>query len=125
MTKGKSQFDKLAGEAGVLGRDAAEAVNKSLSSLAKGCEDMARTSMEILQSAAEKQSQFIKEGLSSKSFNEWVEIQNRAAQASFDDGMAALTRFMEMGVRLMNESTAPINSQMTKSMKKASEAMAA
>jgi phasin family protein len=125
MSQGKSQFDKLANEAGSLGRDGFDAFNKSMGIFTKGFEEFLRTSMAMAQTAAEKQSQLIKEAMSSKSLNEWSEIQNRIAQTNFDDCMAAATKLSEMGVKLLTESTAPINSQLTKGMKKATEAMAA
>lgn len=125
MSKGKSQFDKIANEAGSLGRDGFEAFNRSMTIFTKGFEDIVRTSMSIAQSAAEKQAQLMKEAMSSKTLNEFSEIQNRIAQSNFDDCMAAATKLSEMSVRVLNASAEPINSQLTKGMKKATESLAA
>lgn len=125
MNQTKSQFDKFTNEAGNLSRDAMEAVNKSLNIFAKGFEDIFRTSLSLAQNAAEKQGQLVKEAMTTKSLNEWAEVQNRIAQSNFDDCMAAATKLSELGVKLLSESSAPINNQLTKGMKKASEAMAA
>lgn len=125
VSQGKNQFDKLANEANNLGRDGFEAFNKSMSIFAKGCEEIVRASMAIAQSAAEKQTQLIKDAMTSKSINEWADVQNRIAQSNFDDCMAACTKISEMGARVLTQCAEPINNQLNKSMKKAGEAVAA
>ena len=47
------------------------------------------------------------------------------AQASLDDIMSAATKLSEMSVKLLTESAEPISEQMGKTMRKASEAVAA
>ena len=125
MTQGKDQFEKLTNEATTLGRDGFDAFNKSMAIFARGFEDIVRTSMSIAQTTAEKQGQLVKEALSTKSLNEWADIQNRIAQTSFDDAIAAATKLSEMSVKVLTQGSEPINNQLTKGMKKASEAMAA
>jgi phasin family protein len=63
--------------------------------------------------------------MSSKTLNEWAETQNKIAQANLDDMMSAATKLSEMSVKLLSESAEPISEQMGKSIRKASEAMAA
>lgn len=125
MTQGKSQFEKITSEAGNASRDSLNAFNKSMTLFAKGIEDITRTALSIAQESAEKQTRMIKDAMSTKTLNEWTEAQNRIAQASFDDFMAGLTKISEVSVRVLSESAEPFNSQLTKSMKKASDAMAA
>ena len=125
MTQGKDQFEKLTNEATTLGRDGFDAFNKTMAIFARGFEDIVRTSMSIAQTTAEKQGQLVKEALSTKSLNEWADIQNRIAQTSFDDAIAAATKLSEMSVKVLTQGSEPINNQLTKGMKKASEAMAA
>ncbi len=124
MSQGKNQFDKLTNDAGALGRESFEALNKSMSIFTKGFEDIIRASMSIAQKSAEKQGQLVKEALSTKSLNEWADIQNRIAQTSFDDAIAAATKLSEMTVKVLTQGSEPINSSLTKGMKKATEAMA-
>ncbi len=119
------KFDKLAGDSNELGRAGFEAFMKSGTIFAKGFEDFVRTSMELAQGAAEKQAQYVKEALSSKTLNEWTEAQNKIAQASFDDFMSGATKLSELGVRLLTESAGPLNEQMSRGMRKAGEAAAA
>jgi phasin family protein len=125
MSQGKNQFDKLTNDATAFSRDGFDAFNKSMSIFAKGFEDIIRASMSIAQTSAEKQGQLVKEALSTKSLNEWADIQNKIAQTSFDDVIAAATKLSEMGVKVFTQGSEPINSSLTKGMKKASEAMAA
>lgn len=125
MSQGKNQFDKLSNEANSLGRDGFEAFNKSFGIFSKGFEELIRASVAIAQSAAEKQSQLIKDAMTVKSLSEFSEVQNRIAQSNFDDGMAALQKLSDMSVKLLSQASEPINAQMAKGMKKAQEAMAA
>lgn len=125
MSQSKSQMDKMAQDASNFGREGFEAFMQSGTIFAKGFEEIARTAIALSQSAAEKQAQFINQAMSSKTLNEWAETQNKIAQASLDDLMSAATKLSEMSVKLMTESAEPINEQMGKSIRKASEAMAA
>ena len=125
MTQSKNQYDKLTKDATNMGRENVEAAIKSSTIFAKGCEDLMRMTMSIAQDAAERQSKFVKEALSSKTLNEWTEVQNKIAQANFDDFMSSATKITEMGVKIFNDSIEPINSQLSKSIKKASDSMAA
>jgi phasin family protein len=125
MTQTKSQFDKLTNDATNMGREGFDAFNKSLAIFTKGYEEIVRASVSFVQDAAEKQSQLVKEALSSKSLNEWTDVQNRIAQSNFDDAIAAATKLSELSVKILSESAEPINSQFTKSIKKAGEAIAA
>lgn len=125
ISENKKQMDKFAQDASDFSRDNIEAVIKSSSIFMKGCENIARTAAEMAQSAAERQSQLLKEALSTKTLNEWTEVQNKIAQANFDDFMQGATRMSELGVKVLTESVEPINAQMTKAIKRASESAAA
>ena len=122
MTKSKQQFEKLTQDANDFGREGIDAFVKSGTIFAKGFEDIFRTSMALAQSSAEKQSQFIKDVMSSKTLNEFTEVQNKIAQANFDDFMASATKLSEMSVKLMTAASEPLNEQATKTMQKASRA---
>lgn len=125
MTQGKSQFDKLAKDANDAGREGFEAFIKSGTIFARGLEDIIRTSMALAQDSAEKQTQFLKEAMSSKTLNEWTEAQNKIAQANFDDFMAGATKISELSVKVLSEASEPINEQLSKGIKKATESLAA
>lgn len=125
MTQSKNQYEKFSQEAGEIGRESMDAYIKAGTLFMKGLEDIARTAAAMAQSSAEKQAEFIKEAMSSKTLNEWTEIQNKAAQANFDDFMSGATQLSELSVKVITECTEPLNAQMSKSIKRASESMAA
>ncbi|MFN3700925.1 MAG: phasin family protein [Alphaproteobacteria bacterium] len=125
MSQGKNQFDKLAQDASVASRENIEAVIKSSTIFAKGLEEVMRLSMSMAQDAAERQSRFMKDVLSVKTLNEFTEVQNRIAQANFEDFMSGATKITEISTKILNDSIEPINNQFTKSIKKATDKMAA
>jgi phasin family protein len=110
------QFEKMSSDAAEMSREGFDAVVKSTTLYAKGMEAMMRMGMEMAQSAAEKQAEFAKQAMSSKTMNEFSELQNKMAQTSFDDFMAGATQMSEMTVKTMSEASEPVNEQMTKAM---------
>jgi phasin family protein len=125
MTQGKTQFEKIAQDANDFGREGYEAFIKSSTVFARGFEEILKASATLAQTAAEKQSQFIKDALSSKTLNEWTEVQNKIAQENFDDFLSGATKLSEMSVKVITEAVEPLNKQLGKSMKKATDSMAA
>lgn len=125
MFKGNKQFEKIAADAAVAGQDQVEAITKSSAILAKGMEDILKTCMEIAQESTEKSQSVAKTIMSCKTLNEFMDVQTKLAQASFDDFMTNATRISEKAVKLGTEVFEPINDQMGKTMKKASDVMAA
>ena len=116
MFKGNKQFESIAAS----GQDQADAIAKSSAILAKGVEDILNTCMEITQEAAQKSQSVAKTMMSCKTLNEFMDVQTKLTQASFDDFMTNATRISEKTVKLCTEVFEPINDQMGKSMKRAS-----
>lgn len=125
MTKNKEQIEKLTTEAAAAGKDHFDAWMKSGSIMMKGYEDLMKTCMGIAQDTAEKNGEAFKTLLGCKNVNEFTEVQTRLAQQSFDDMMTNATKLSEITVKLATDGFAPINDQLSKSIKKASAAMAA
>ncbi len=125
MTNAPFQFDKMTQEAANMGQAQMEAAMKSSGTFMKGMEDMMKTCMEMMQDSTEKSTEAMKSMMACKTLNEYTEAQNKIAQASFDDFMAGATKLSEMSVKICTEACEPLNDQMTKAMKKASETMAA
>jgi len=125
MAQGKASIDKLTQDAASMSLESMDAVMKSSTTFAKGYENILRTTMSLVQSSAEKQTKFIKEALSAKTLNEWTEVQNKMVQANFDDFMSSATKITEMSVKMMSEVSEPLNNQMTKGLKKATQGLAA
>lgn len=125
MFKGNKQFEKIAQDAAAAGQDQVDALVKSSTILAKGVEDILKTCMEIAQETTEKNQSVAKTVMACKTLNEFTDLQTRLAQASFDEFMTNATRISEKTVKLYTEAFEPINDQMGKAMKKASDAVAA
>lgn len=125
MSKNKKQMDQFAQDAADMSRESIEAFVKSGTIFAKGFEDLMRTSVGLAQTAAEKQAQFAKEAMSTKSIHEFTETQTRIAQASYEDFVSTSTKISEMGVKLLTDACEPLNEQLNKTIQKTSEAMAA
>lgn len=129
MTKSKTstpyQFDQLAQEAASTSRESLDAITKSSTIFAKGFENIIRESMSFAQSTAEKQMQYAKEAMSVKTINEFSDVQSKIAQSSFDDVMASATKITELTTKVVSDAIEPINNQMTKTVQKATDAVAA
>jgi phasin family protein len=113
------KLDQISQDATNATREGTEAFLQSGAIFAKGFETILKTAAAMTQSAVEKQTQFAQEIMSSKTLNEAAEAQNKIAQANFDEFMSSATTLSEMSVKLLNDSAAPMNEQMTKAMQKA------
>lgn len=122
MKQSPVQFDQLAQDIAEASREGVEAFVKSGAVFASNLEKIMRTAAELMQNSAEKQSQYFKDAMSSKTLNEWAEMQNRIAQKNFDDFMEGSTRLSEMGVKMLSEASEPLNAQAGKVMKRAKAA---
>jgi len=125
MTKQPFQFDQMAQDAANQSREGMEAFVKSGTIFAKGFEEIIKTAASMSQNVAEKQAEFARQLMSSKTLNEYAEAQNKIAQASFDQFMSGATQISEMSVKVLNEASEPLNAQMTKAMAKSNKQMAA
>ncbi len=125
MFKGNKQFEQFTQSATVMGQDQVDALVKSSTIFAKGMEDIIKTCMEIAQEAGEKGQNVAKTVMACKTLNEFTDVQTRLAQASFDEFMTNCTKISEKTVKLCTDAMEPINDQMGKSIKKATESMAA
>lgn len=125
MLNGNNQFDQFAQQAAAAGQDQMEAFVKSSTIFAKGMENIFKTCMAMAQDSGEKGSEAAKALMGCKTINEFTEAQNKLAQASFDEFMAGATKISEMSVKVATDSFEPINTQMSKNIKKATEAVAA
>lgn len=121
----QTQFDNLAHEAANYSREQMDAVAKSGAILTKGLEEIMKTCVALCQVNAEKGSEAFKSMLACKTLDEVTSTQNKFAQQSFDDFMAGATKISEIGVKCATECLEPINDQFNKTIKKASESMAA
>ncbi len=125
MTQKKHQFDRMAQEAGLSQKEQMDALMQSGNIAMKGFEDIFKTCMQMAQTSAEKNAQAMKSIFGCKTLNEFTEAQNRIAQQGFDDFMVTTTRLSELAVKMATDAFEPINDQFSRTIKKASEAVAA
>ncbi len=125
MFKGNKQMEKMAQDAAVLGQDQMDALIKSTTIFTKGMEDIMKTCMDIAQQAGERSQTVAKTVMSCKTLNEFTDVQTKLAQSSFDEFMTNATRISEKAVKLCTDAMEPMNNQMGKSIKRASDSMAA
>lgn len=125
MSNSKNHFEKLKSDATTTGRQGLEAVAKSGTILAQGLEQYIKTYITIAQASAERQSEAFKQLLSCKTLNEVTEAQNKMAQDNFEELMQTATKLSEIGIKLATEVFEPISNEVTKTVKKASESLAA
>lgn len=125
MSKTSTPIDQLIKDTTAFGNQYSDACTKSTSILMKGLENIVETAMSLVQSSTEKQSNFVKQVMSTKSINELAEIQSKSAQENFDDFIAGMTKISEMSVKVLSDSSEPLNAELNKAVKKATDAMAA
>ncbi len=125
MLQGNPQYDKFAKDATKGSKEQSDAFMASGTMFMKGFEDIAKAYMGWAQSSADKNAQAAKSMLSCKTINEFTETQNKWAQENFDDLMAGATKLSELSVKVTTEAFEPINDQVNKGIKKATESVAA
>lgn len=125
MNEGKAKLEKLSKHAAEHGKEHLDALSRSGTIFAKGFEEFFKTYTALAQSAAERNAQTVKALLSSKTLNEFTELQTSAVQQNFDDFLTGVTKLSELGVKLATETMEPINDHVSKTIKKAGESIAA
>jgi phasin family protein len=121
----KMPFDKMTSDLNAQTRQQIEAMSKCSATLMKGMEAMMKTTMQMAQESAERNTEAMKSMMACKTVTEFTEAQNKLAQQNFDDMMKSATKMSEMCIKICTEAFEPVNDQLSKSIKKASEAMAA
>lgn len=117
----KANFEKLTSDAAASSKEHLDAFVKCGTLLTKGSEELVKTYIGLVQTSAEKSAEGVKALMACKTINELTETQNKLAQENFETYMSGVTKLSEMTVKLANTSFEPINTQITKTMKKASE----
>jgi len=125
MSTSKNQFEKFKTEASVSGKQGLEACVKSGTVMAQGMEQYIKTIMAIAQSSAERQGESFKQLLSCKTLNEMTEAQNKIAQENFEEMMQAATKLSEISIKIATDVFEPISEEINKTVKKASDSLAA
>ncbi len=119
------QLGKTIKETADFGSQYSEACAKSGTIFMKGLEDIMGTVVSLAQKSAEKQAKFVKEAMSSKTINEFADVQNKYVQANFDDFMENAVKVSEISAKILTESSEPVNTQISKAVQKATNSIAA
>lgn len=98
---------------------------QSGNSFMKGFEDITKACMGLAQSAADKNAEAAKAMFSCKDMNEFTEMQSKLVQENMDDFMSGATKISELSVKIATETFEPINDQINKGIKKATDSLAA
>lgn len=125
MSKSTTQFDKILKDTQSFGTQYSDACAKSGEIFMKGMEDMVSTMMSLTKDSAEKQAGFVKQAMSSKTMNEFTEMQGKIAQENFDDFMSGANKMSDIGVKILTQSSEPVSKEVTKAVQKAQKSMAA
>ena len=125
MSTSKNNFDKFKSEATTSGKQGMEACVKSGTVLAQGLETYYKTLFGIAQASAERQGEAFKQLLACKTLNEVTEAQNKLAQDNFEEVMQSLSKLSEITIKIATDVFEPINEEVSKNVKKASDALAA
>ena len=116
MNQTTQQFDAYTKEAVEFSRQNMDAAKKSGEIFANGFEGIMKASMEMMRSAAEKQASYMQDSMSSKTVNEFTDLQGKLMQSSFDDFMEGVTKISEMAVKTLSDASEPMNEQLNKAV---------
>jgi len=125
MSKTSNPLDQLIKNSTEFGNQYSDACTKSSSILMKGLEDIIGTATSLIQSSTEKQNNFVKQVMSSKDINQFAEIQGKIVQENFDDLLSGLTKISELSIKVLSDSSEPLNAELNKAVKKATSSLAA
>lgn len=125
MTAKTYDFDKFTKDATASSKDLFEAMQKSMNIWAKGVEQINQEAIALSQEIANKNQEAFKALIACKDINELTDVQNKLAKKNFDAIVSASTKLSEISVKVATDSFAPINDQVNKAVKKATESVAA
>lgn len=119
--KPNKNFDKIAQDATASAQEQFDALTQAATIYAKNVENMMKTCMEMTQETTGELAENAKGLLACKTINEYADAQNKFAQATFEKIMGNATKLSEMTIRMANDSMQPLNEQVNKVIKKASD----
>lgn len=125
MTAKTYDFDKITKDATAGSKEFFEAMQKSMNIWTKGVEKMNQEAVALAQDIANKNQEAFKTIIACKDVNELTELQNKLTQKHFDTIISSATKLSEISVKIATDSFAPINDQVNKAVKKATESVAA
>ena len=125
MTEKTVKYEKVVQDLAKNGQESMEVYMKSCGIFMKGVEELTRSQVTFAQGFAEKQMKYVNDALKVKTLNEWSDVQNEVAQNTFKELMDNATTASEKYVKLVTDAFEPLNVQVGKTLKKATESVAA
>lgn len=125
MTAKPYDFDKLTKDATASSQELFGAFQKSMNIWVKGVEKINQETVSLAQDIANKNQEAFKALIECKDVNELADVQNKLAQKHFDTIVASATKLSEISVKVATDSFEPINDQVNKAVKKATDSVAA
>ncbi|MCK5384921.1 MAG: phasin family protein [Alphaproteobacteria bacterium] len=125
MNKTSNPLDQLIKNSTEFSSQCSDACTKSTSILMKGLENIVGTATALIQSSTEKQTKYIKQAMSSKDINELADIQGKMFQDNMDDLLSGVTKISELSIKVLSDSSEPLNAELNKAVKKATSSIAA
>lgn len=125
MTAKPYDFDKLTKEATENSQELFGAMQKSMNIWVKGVEKMNKETVALAQDIANKNQEAFTALIACKDINELTDVQNKLTKKHFDTLVASATKLSEISVKVATDSFEPINDQVNKAVKKATEKVAA
>jgi len=125
MSKSSNPLDQLIKSSTEFGNQYSDACTKSSSILMKGLEDIVGTATSLIQNSTEKQTNFVKQVMNTKDINQFAEIQGKIVQENLDDLLSGITKISELSIKVLSDSSEPLNAELNKAVKKATSSMAA
>jgi phasin family protein len=125
VEKSTSQFLKSFESLNALTKQNVDAFVKSSSILAKGFEDISKSTVDYTQSTLENGAAVGKQALAVKTIRDLVDLQSSFAKKSFDSAIAEGTKVSEISVKVANEAFQPISAQINATLGKLTKPLAA
>ncbi len=125
MSKSSNPLDQMIKNSTAFSNQYSDACTKSSAILMKGLEDIVGTATSLIQNSTEKQTKFVKQVMNIKDINQFAEIQGKIVQESLDDLISGITKISELSVKVISDSSEPLNAELNKAVKKATSSMAA
>jgi phasin family protein len=125
VEKASNAFFKGYDEMAALNQATMDAMIASTASFSKGFEIIAMEMAGYTRSNFETGMATAQKALTVKSIQELVELQNAYARANFDSALAESAKLTEMSVKVANETFAPVQKQLNKTVEQMLKPMAA
>ncbi len=122
MTNMKTQMEQLTAETKALSQSGIQSIVQASTSLLCGYEAIVQEAAGLAQKAATAQTQYMQKAFGSQTLNDLANMSRTCAQETLDKAILGATKLTEMSLKTLSESTHPITTQISKTLKIVSKA---